>query len=127
MSEPSLHDFEVRRYTVDTQAQSIVLYTELLDEHREVHFEGVLAHHFKHVLPGQNVLFDIKAVDVAEFVSDCAGVFADGAPFCWPIHEYEESTFPKHLAQEGLTPYELSSSYGMRGWVIAKRMTVVIP
>lgn len=128
MSERSLHDNNVYAYVVHCEGRRIVSHTEYryggAEEFTDVTFTGVVAHHFECVLPG-NILFDITEVEPAEIVNGSAELFARRKDDGWPAIEYRE---PQELAlilkQQGIKGFEISSSYGLSGWVLAARMEV---
>lgn len=123
----SIHDNTLYACIVDCENRKIILYTHFLTDSRteytDVIFTGVIAHQFKHVL-SSNILFDINEIPVSDIVNNAADLFAAGKNHCWPDGiEYEDPEgLIRILEGRGARGFEISSSYGMSGWVIAKVM-----
>ncbi|HTO70379.1 MAG TPA: hypothetical protein VMR31_11010 [Myxococcota bacterium] len=128
MPERSIHDSRVISYEVDGERRRIVLHTRFDErvpvEHTDVIFEGVLAYHFENDNFG-NILFSIEEVPVAQLVAGCRSLFEEGSKFAWPgpWNESPESSLD-HIRSCGGKAFELSSSYGLDGWVIAESYRV---
>jgi hypothetical protein len=122
----SIHDNNIYGYTVNCGGQQIVLYTEFSGqagmEYTDVVFDGVVAHHFERVLKG-NILFDIEEVEPEAIVKQWAELFALQKSYGWPGIDYTE---PEQLIgilkQRGVKGFDIGSSYGMSGWVLAETM-----
>jgi len=130
MSEISVHDNFVYAYDVHCEQRRIVLHTEFRDrppaEQTDVIFSDVVAHHFESVL-SNNILFGIEEVDPGNIVTAWAELFARQKNYGWPEgFEYRD---PQELiillSQRGLRGYEIGSSYGLGGWVLAAKMEIV--
>lgn len=125
----SVHDNHLVAYSVLAKEKKITLQTEFLDrephELTDVVFEDVLAYHFENDLFG-TIIFDVEEVDLAVLLKEYAPMFEAGWRYGWPRgweKEKEEiEIFARHL---GMRAFELSSSYGMSGWIIAKSMSKV--
>ena len=127
--ERSVHDNNVYAYAVLCERRRIVLHTEYRDgsveEYTDVVFTGVVAHHFERVLEG-NILFDIEEVDPEYVVTEWAELFARQKNYGWPRIEYAEpQDLVAALRQDGVMGYEIGSSYGLCGWVLATKLDVV--
>lgn len=126
---PSVHDNRILRYSVEADAKRIVFETEYGEgNHREfadVVFDDVLAYHFENDLFG-TIIFDIDEVDIARLLDDNASRFEQGWRYGWPRGwEKQQETLVGYVKRLGMRAFELSSSYGMTGWVIAREMTKV--
>ena len=129
----SIHDNIVYAYAVECRRRRIVLHTEHrvgggagpVVEYTDVVVDGVLAHHFETVFSG-NILFSIDEVDVARLVSDASHVLARGKPYGLPegVPYNDPSELPALLAARGVGAFEISSSHGLTGWVLAETMTL---
>lgn len=126
------HDANVYSYEVVAEARLIVLHTEYWpgDERTEfsdIEFHGVAAHQFEHVLSG-NILFDIVAVEARGFVERWASVLGGGIRYGVPegskkIHDVLDLV--PWIDSQGLRAYEVASSYGLQGFVLAERAVSV--
>jgi hypothetical protein len=124
-----VHDNHLVGYTVDGKSRRI----ELRTEHREagrlcetvdVIFEGVLAYSFRYDCLG-SIIFDIceqpfVATLEAHWSELEAGHRQSGWPPFWQGDEAKTREQIATLVQEGAKWFELSSSYGMEGWVLCR-------
>jgi len=124
--EISVHDNRLIAYHVLAKECRIVLETEFRDraphEYTDVVFEDVLAYHFENDLFG-TIIFDIEEVDLNALLKEHAQMFElgwrQGWPRGWDSRKEDIESFTQRLE---VRAFDLSSSYGMSGWVIAKRM-----
>jgi len=130
VKDRSIHDNKVYAYSVLCERRQIVLYTEYRDgvsagEFTDVIFSGVVAHHFQDVLSG-NILFGIEEVGVADLVRDWTELFAGRKKYAWPdVMEYKDpEDLIRMLEQRGVKAFEISSSFGLGGWVLATKKEV---
>lgn len=121
---PSVHDNVVYAYSVDCAGRRVVLHTAFQDrepqEFTDVVFHDVVAHHFEYVLAG-NILFEVEEADIAAVVQDNAQLLADSWRYGWPPVEYQGDLIAlvAALKASSVHAYEIGSSYGMSGWVLA--------
>jgi hypothetical protein len=129
MSERSVHDNNVYAYAVLCERRRIVLYTHYRDggaeEYTDVTFSGVVAHHFEDALSG-NILFGIEEMDVGQVVNDWTDLFARRKNYGWPdVIDYKDADdLISILRQRGVKAFDIGSSFGLGGWVLAKKMDV---
>ena len=128
-SEISVHDHHLVAYTVLAEEQKIVLYTEFKNrqppESTEIVFEDVLAYHFQNDLFG-NIIFDIEEVDLANLVGVHAAMFEAGWKFGWPRGwDKRKETIEAFVHGLDMRGFQITASYGMSGWIIAKRMVKI--
>src|SRR6266487_3004350 len=120
----SIHDNNIYAYTVACEQKRIVLHTEGylegdVREFTDVVFNGVIAHQFENQLPG-NILFGIEEGDIAEIIRAKADLFEQGRRYGWPeINAQTNDELARVLVESGIKTYEISSSYGLSGWVAA--------
>ena len=127
--EISVHDNHLVAYTVLAKEKKIVLQTEFRDrephEFTDVVFEEVLAYDFEGDLFGC-IIFDVKEVDLAALLREHAAKFEDGWRYGWPCGwEKEKEEIEAYVRRMEMRAFELSSSYGMGGWVLARRMSKI--
>ncbi|MCB1208462.1 MAG: hypothetical protein KDK97_03995, partial [Verrucomicrobiales bacterium] len=124
--KPSVHDNHLYAYAVDGRAGLIVLRTEYAYgeepfEQTDVIFEGVLDHYFRNpVLP--SIIFDVEEADVARTIARDKAVIDQGHKIGgWPSF-WQDSIegMMVTIADAGCKMFEISSSYGLDGWVVAK-------
>ena len=122
--DPSIHDNIVYGYSVDCEGRRLVLHTSFRQrephEFTDIVFRDVMAHHLEHALPG-NILFDVEEVDIAALVRDNARLLADSWRYGWPPVDYrgDLDVLVAALKAAPVRAYEIGSSYGLSGWVLA--------
>ena len=125
MSDRSVHDNNIYAYAVLCERRRLILYTQFMDgakqEYTDVIFDGVVAHHFQDV-PAGNILFQVEEVDVEDIVRGWSDLFADRKNYGWPNDIDYDGTeqLLTTLRQRGARGFEISSSYGLHGWVLAR-------
>jgi len=124
MAERSIHDNRIVAYEVDGERRRIVLHTRFEErvpaERTALVFEGVLAYRFENDNFG-NILFSVEEVPVAQLVAGWRSLFEEGSKYAWPgpWNESPEASID-YFQSKGAKAFELSSSYGLDGWVIAR-------
>ena len=126
-SRTSVHDNHLVAYTVFSEERKIVIQTVYLhkvpSEFTDVIFEDVLAYRFEHDLFG-NIIFDVCEMDLAVLTDTHAAEFEAGWWHGWPWGwEKNKESVLSYFQRLEVKAFELSSSYGMTGWVVAKQMT----
>ena len=89
-------------------------------------FEGVIGHHFEHSLEG-NIIQSLETVeDISEFYSNSKTEIQRYTKYGLPLNtETKESSIAK-LESKRLKVYEIYSSYGSSGWIIADDYNVEV-
>ena len=121
-----MHDNHLFGYTVDGDARRIVLRTERREPNRPVEavdviFDGVVAYSFQYDCL-DNIIFDICEQPLdgaleAHWSEFEAGHRASGWPRFWQGDESKTRVRIATLVEQGARWFELTSSYGMEGWV----------
>jgi hypothetical protein len=124
MPEPSIHDNKVLSYEVDGEHGKIVLHTRFDEanqlEYTDVVFEGVIAYKFQGDNFG-NILFGIDEVPVSEIVEKDRVLFEEGSKYAWPgPWNHSLRACLGHFQSKVVKGWEISSTYGLCGWVIAE-------
>jgi len=121
----SVHDNSVYGYSVDCANQRLILHTVFEDappsEFTDVVFNGVIAHTLEYVNRG-NILFDIAEVDPCSIVDSAASLFQDSWRHGWPELDYKGDLdcLKQLLQQLSILGFEIASSCGLSGWVLAQ-------
>jgi hypothetical protein len=126
--EISIHDNRLISYEVFCERREICFRTEFRDrgepfEFSDVFFTGVIAYDFWHDSEMGTIIFDITEVPAADIYAEHEEEFRAGVRYGWPgewaeTPEEAASYFQKH----GVRGFELASSCGMSGWVLAREM-----
>lgn len=127
MLERSVHDNKVLSYEVDGEHRRIVLHTRFKAanqlEYTDVIFEGVIAYQFQHDNFG-NILLGIDEVPASAIVEEDRILFEEGSKYCWPgpWNDSRDSlrSCLVYVQSKAAKGYEISSSYGLCGWIIAE-------
>jgi hypothetical protein len=89
-------------------------------EHTDLIFEGVLAYRFENDNFG-NILFGVEELPVSQLVASHRSLFEEGVKYAWPgPWNTSPEASVQHFESEGAKAFEISSSYGLAGWVVAK-------
>ena len=125
-NEISIHDNSVLSYTVDYQERRIIFRTVYTDqepqEHTNIIFTEVIAHHFDHDSAG-TILFDVEEATLEQVYSAYQQVFERDKGYGWPNINYNTQTeLVAALKARNIKGFLISSSYGMDGLVLAREM-----
>lgn len=123
--KPSVHDNHLTAFKVDGVKNRIVLHTEYKYgeepfEQTDVVFEGVVDHYFRNsILP--SIIFDVEEVDIKSIILRDKALIDEGHKVGgWPSFWAESiNLMEDKIKNTDAKMFELSSSYGMDGWVIA--------
>ena len=122
----SIHDNHLISYCVLSNAKEIHLHTSFrhlgTPEYTDVVFTDVVAYQFEYDSFG-TILFDIVEVDPASIYNGDKARFLDGAKYGWPGPWRNDEQALDYLSQHGVKGFELQSSCGMSGWVLAQSMS----
>jgi len=131
----SWHDFHMVGYAVDGALREVTFklawpYESATDVRQaRVAFEGVEAYFLEHDL-GSNIVHDFAERPLRAFLEEWAERFEFTAKCGWPAFwrpvpcpqrpvDVELDDAARLLAQRGVKCVELSSSYGLSGWMLA--------
>jgi hypothetical protein len=125
---PSIHDHTLLGYRVSLVDSEVALRT-VPDQRacadpvfeREVVFEGCVAHNFEHVSEG-TILGWLLEVPLEQFVAAHGAQFEEGwRQSGWPPWWHDSAAKAlAYLQQRDVHAFEITSSYGMGGWVLAR-------
>jgi hypothetical protein len=140
-----MHDSLIIGYEVDGMARRLVLHTEWrgggsaipansVVERSDAIFEGLEAYVLRNdVLADDrngNIIYSIKPLPLEPEVQRRWSEFEASSrqsawPSFWQDNEAKMRERIAQLARDGVKWFELSSSYGMDGWIIARSMTLL--
>jgi hypothetical protein len=129
----SWHDYHLTGYSVDGPGARIVFnvswpYDTSTDiRTAKVVFSGVAGYCFVDDL-GSNILYSISESPLDTFLAEHARQFEQRQKWGWPLFwkGTVDATF-KFLNEAKALCFEVSSSYGLEGWVLATRVDVDAP
>ena len=122
-----LHDFKLTGYTVSAQGSRIALHLEYgypnqPKEVSHIEFSEFAAYHFVHT--GAAVITDIEEVPLADLLASVGDRLAEW----WRRHgglrhwSDDRAAYLAKLESAGLRAWEISSSVGFEGFVIARAL-----
>ncbi len=122
----SIHDNEIILYEVNLNKSKIKFQT--LQSHQDsaityIEFIDVFAHEFETPLKG-SILLDISTSEISQFLQHNQELLAKQKSYGWPIDYTTNEELITHLQKENLNYYIISASYGLSGWVVAKRYEI---
>jgi hypothetical protein len=125
----SVHDNHLIAYAVLAKEKIIVLQTEFRDcephEFTDVVFEEVLAYDFSND-PFGTIIFDVEEVDLSVLLKEKASMFDDGWRYGWPGGwEKDKEAIEVFVRRLEMRAFEISSSYGLSSWVLARNMSKI--
>ena len=116
----SWHDYRVTGYVVDGIGGTITFALRATnDETSRLTFHGVKGYFLEHDL-GRNIVSAIKEGGLPEFLEENAPLFSEEKKWGWPLF-WKGSTYAtmEYLAENHAKLWEISTSYGLCGWVVA--------
>jgi hypothetical protein len=127
-----VHDNEILSYQVDFEHEQLLLKTRYffgdhLTENTDIIFDGYLTHIFNHECKG-SILFDIEECPLSIFIEREHEMIAENRNYAWPINYQTDDTraeLTAFMQENGYKVFEVSSSYGLYGWVLAKQMASI--
>ncbi|WP_395090455.1 hypothetical protein [Armatimonas sp.] len=88
-------------------------------------FHGVFAYHFQQDTL-VNIIFGIEEVATANILTDHKVLFDAGRPYGWPQIEGKlQANLEAYLSENEVRGFEIASSYGLEGWVLAQSMEFI--
>lgn len=124
---PRLHDANVHAYRVDCEGRTVTLHARDVAERAfDIEFVGAVAHKLTTQLEG-NILFGIDEVEVGSLVESEAALFDQERRYGWPALGCEvrsNAELVAALVERGTRAFEITPSYGLSGWVLAREMRV---
>lgn len=122
-----LHDSVILNYTVDFKEKTLTINTE--DDNfkiNEVIFRNYLAHSFNNVVI-DNIIFDIEEVSIENFIESNKKFLEDNIKYGFPsLHTNEGMIGLKNALKDNeYKVFEISSSLGLNGFIIAKEVTFI--
>lgn len=126
-----VHDNEIKSYSVDLEIKQVIFITKYenknIFENTKIIFENVIASEFKNVGSDcQNIIFDIKAYDINEFLNDYSDLIKERKNWGWPLYYKDESELKKALEDKNQKYYYLDDVCGMFGFILAGKCTIEV-
>lgn len=117
----SVHDNEIISYEVSLKNEVIIIQTQSeIRQYVNIVFSDVLAHMFENHLSG-SIILDIDKRDISQFFNENRDLLEQQKYYCWPIHFKDIKELEDKLIKGQYSYYIISASYGLNGWVLAKK------
>lgn len=124
----SWHDYHLNSYSVEGAKRQITFevswpYESSIDIKRaSIVFTEVEGYFFEHDL-GRNILYSISEESLENFLSQYAEHFEQEKKWGWPLFwRGSIGQTLEHLNGKHIKCFEISSSYGLSGWVLASKV-----
>ncbi len=123
-----VHDYHLKKYIVDASSSAIAMYLHRPDQsgipEKVIRFAGVAGYDFSDALGA--IIFDLTEQDMATFLLEKRSDFEKsyrriGCPRFWAENTEEASARLKSFRV-----WEITSSIGFEGWVVAKSVEEVL-
>jgi len=126
----SVHDNVLVSYEVLAGRREIHLHTQspgTKPQHTDIIFRGVEGYFFYHDNL-ETIIFDVVEISVDRILEDDRERFEDGWRFHWPGRWNTESAAGRkeYLMKRQVRGFDISSSYGMTGWILAKSVERIL-
>lgn len=122
----SWHDYHLTAYAVDGVARRVTFdvswpYEAETDVRRaRLVFSGVEGYFFEHDL-GENILYSIQEESLEEFLRENAEWFDAEKNWGWPLFwKGGVEGVRRHLSEAHAKLFDISTSYGLSGWILAQ-------
>lgn len=120
-----IHDGVITKYIVDFKSKRLKIYYEN-DEGKEsiIEFSDYLAHKFEDVII-ENIIFDIEEITIEKFIVNNKDFLNDNLKRGFPILLHPDkgiNDLKDILENQQYKVFEISSSTGLNGFVIAKNV-----
>lgn len=128
MATISVHDNLITGYVVACEKHQIVLHTEFRDREPRERTDIVFTDVDAYLLMGDNmnsILFDIAEEPIDKILGVFSSELEAGIPYCWPgPYNLSRAACREHFTSAGYKGWQIFSSYGMAGFVIARTMEI---
>ncbi len=128
----SWHDYHLTGYSVDGPGARVVFKvswpydTDTDVKAASVTFTGVAGYFFEHDL-GSNIVYSISESPLGAFLAEYSQQFEQQREWGWPLFwKGTADETLKHLSEKMVRCFEVSSSYGLSGWVLAVAVSVLV-
>ena len=119
-----VHDNQINAYRVDISNQTLTLETTYENQEKtEIIFTGWMAHRFENVIYC-NIILDITQVTVDYYINSNQEEVTEALRYGFPACFKSIAALKEYLLNEKYNIYEISSSLGLAGTIIAKDIAV---
>ena len=124
-----VHDNKIQSYCVDFETETLIIktlyQTDRILEKTDVIFSGYLVHDFDHVMKG-SIIFDILECPQSMIFERENDLLIKNKSYGWPIFYENENELIDFFQTHSYRIFEIYSSFGLSGLVLAKHMDTVV-
>ena len=121
-----IHDNEILSYCVDVQNNKLEMATKYYDKEKTtIVFTDYIAHRFEYVTY-TNIINSIEQTPVEDFFDKNKHLLEDGLRNAFPIFATSIEELRTYLKKNGQNIFEISSSIGLCGFIIAKEILIEV-
>lgn len=121
-----VHDNEIDAYHVDFKNNILHLETNYYGKKRvDIIFTGLLAHSLYDVI-SYNIIFNITHVTVDYYVEEYKNELNESMKYSFPAFVSSVKELREYLYHNNYNVYEIGSSIGLSGIVIAKEVDIIV-
>lgn len=95
----------------------------MINKKSRITFCDVLTYSFQGILK-HNQILDLAERDISTFLSDNEENLRTMKKYCWPVNYEDEQELKEYLRRKRYKYIIIYSSYGLSGWVLAKKFGV---
>ncbi|HGH1673545.1 hypothetical protein NYE71_31890 [Bacillus sp. FSL K6-0273] len=121
----SVHDNTIISYQVNLEKKEIRIHTLTeLGKNVYIVFSDVLAHRFNTQI-SYSIIFNIDEDPLSDFFKKNKKLLEQEKPYGWPTDYEDIKELEKTLVKENYIYYNICASYGLSGWVLAKKLEIL--
>ncbi|MGH0797939.1 hypothetical protein ACQVTT_27940 [Bacillus mycoides] len=121
----SVHDNTIISYQVNLEKKEIRIQTLTeLGKNVYIVFSDVLAHLFKTQI-SNSIIFNIDEDPILDFFKKNKELLEQQKPYGWPTDYEDIKELEETLVKENYIYYNICASYGLSGWVLAKKLEIL--
>jgi len=121
-----VHDNEILSYNVDIFNKTLQISTKYYDKEKTlITFTDFIAHRFENVTYC-NLIFGITQVSIDYFIDENRDMLEEGLKHAFPIYAKDCEYLRGYLKEKEQKVFEISSSLGLCGFIIAKDISIEV-
>lgn len=120
-----MHDYIITSYNVDFKKRTIEIYAQNQEKEESSQFfaQEVLTHSFNTILE-YNIVSHIQEYGIDNFIKNNLTTIEELQQSSWPINFEDIEELKDFLIHNHYKYIEISCSYGLQGWVLAKNYQI---
>ncbi|HDX9689485.1 TPA: hypothetical protein ROY10_005122 [Bacillus thuringiensis] len=121
----SVHDNTIISYQVNLEKKEIRIHTLTeLGNNVYIVFSDVLAHRFNTQI-SYSIIFNIDEDPLSDFFKKNKKLLEQEKSYGWPTDYEDIKELEETLVKENYIYYNICASYGLSGWVLAKKLEIL--